>query len=52
VERNICLPQGLRAEPGSIKLWPWQKGIADAIAETERVTVCKNARVGYTSLLD
>jgi len=52
IEQTIRLPQGLSAEPGPIRLWPWQKGIPDAIAQTERVTVCKSARVGYTSLLD
>ena len=52
IEKTILLPQGLAAEPGPIRLWPWQRGIADAIASTERVTVCKSARVGYTSLLD
>jgi hypothetical protein len=40
IEQTVRLPQGLAAEPGPIRLWP---GIADAIASTERVTVCKSA---------
>jgi phage terminase large subunit GpA-like protein len=52
IEQTIQLQQGLAAEPGPIRLWPWQRAIADAVADNERVTVCKSARVGYTALLD
>jgi phage terminase large subunit GpA-like protein len=43
----------LSAEPGLIKLWPYQRGIADAIGdpEIERVTLVKPVRVGFTTLL-
>ena len=41
------------ATPGPLKLWPHQRGIADAIGDPamERVSVLKSARVGFTSLL-
>ncbi len=60
IERNVALPQGLAAEPGRVKLWPWQREIADAITDPayERVTLLKPTRVGlalcgccYRSLL-
>lgn len=40
--------------PGKIKLYPFQKGIADAIGDPliERVTVLKSARIGYTTILN
>lgn len=53
IERNLRLPEGLVAKPGPIRLWPFQREIADAITdpEIERVTVKKCVRVGYTTLL-
>jgi phage terminase large subunit GpA-like protein len=53
IESNVRLPQGLAATPGPVRLWPHQRGIADAIGDPaiERVTVLKSARVGFTSLL-
>src|SRR6266540_3190794 len=53
LEANVVLPEGLVAEPGPLKLWPYQKGIADALTDSwlERVTVVKPVRVGYTALL-
>ena len=53
IEANIALPQGLSAEPGPVRLWPWQIDIADAITDPsiERVTLVKPVRVGFTSLL-
>ena len=52
IEENVRLPAGT-AEPGPIKLYPYQRGIAAAIADPkiERVTVLKSARIGYTALL-
>ena len=49
LERNLRLPQGLAAEPGPIRLWPYQKSIADALndPEIERVTLVKRARTGF-----
>jgi Phage terminase large subunit (GpA) len=48
IERTVHLPQGLAAEPGRVRLWPWQRAIADAISDPacERVTLLKPPRVG------
>ena len=53
IERTVHLPQGLAAEPGRVKLWPWQIEIANAISDPacERVTLLKPTRVGFTCLL-
>ena len=53
IEENLRLPEGLAARSGPVRLWPFQRGIADAISdpEIERVTVKKCVRVGYTTLL-
>jgi phage terminase large subunit GpA-like protein len=53
IEKNVVLPEGLVAEPGPMKLWPYQRGVADAIGDPayERVSFIKSARIGYTSLL-
>ncbi|KAB1069248.1 phage terminase large subunit family protein [Methylobacterium planeticum] len=53
IERHMRLPEGLAAKPGPVRLWPFQKEIADAITDPmlERVTVRKCVRVGYTTLL-
>jgi phage terminase large subunit GpA-like protein len=53
IEENICLPAGVTAEPGPIKLYPYQRSIAEAIADPriERVSVLKSARIGYTALM-
>jgi phage terminase large subunit GpA-like protein len=53
MEEHIRLPTGESAVPGPIRLWGYQKGIADAIGDPliERVTVIKSARIGYTTLL-
>jgi phage terminase large subunit GpA-like protein len=50
---NVRLPAGVSADPGPIKLYPYQRGIAAAIGDPkiERVTVLKSARIGYTALL-
>ena len=42
------------AEPGRWKTLPYQRGIMDAITdpETERVSVMKSARVGFTKMLN
>jgi phage terminase large subunit GpA-like protein len=52
IESNIRLPDTV-AEPGPVKLWPWQVGIADAISDPriERITVQKSTRLGFSSLL-
>jgi hypothetical protein len=47
IERTVHLPQGLAAKPGRVKLWPWQREIANAISDPacERVTLLKPTRV-------
>ncbi len=47
------LPEGVSALPGRVKLWPYQREIADAISDPtiERVTIVKPVRVGFTTLL-
>lgn len=54
MEKEIRLPATVSAVPGKIKLYPFQKGIADAIGDPtiERVTVLKSARIGYTTILN
>src|SRR4051794_40178030 len=53
IEQNIRLPEGVSALPGPVRLWPYQRDIADAISdpEVERVTMVKAARLGFTTLL-
>ena len=53
IEDNVRLPSSLSATPGRMKLWPWQREIADVMGDDthERVTVLKSARVGFTQLL-
>lgn len=50
IEANIKLPEGVSALPGAVRLWPYQREIADAISdpEIERVTLVKPVRVGFT----
>jgi hypothetical protein len=31
IESHVSLPEGLVAEPGPMRLWPYQRGVADAI---------------------
>ena len=53
IEANIYLPEGVSAQLGRVRLWPFQREIADAIGdpEIERVTLVKPVRVGFTTLL-
>jgi phage terminase large subunit GpA-like protein len=53
IEGNIVLPGGVSALPGPVRLWPFQREIADAIGDPaiERVTLVKPVRVGFTTLL-
>ncbi|MCB2110832.1 phage terminase large subunit family protein [Albidovulum sp.] len=53
IEGHIALPEGVSAQPGPVRLWPFQRGIADAIGDplVERVTLVKPVRVGFTTLL-
>jgi phage terminase large subunit GpA-like protein len=53
LESNVVLPEGVSAVAGPVRLWPYQRDIADAIGdpEVERVTLVKPVRVGFTTLL-
>jgi phage terminase large subunit GpA-like protein len=51
IEKVVYLPSGLSAVSGPIKLWPFQRGICDALTEYERVSVIKGARLGWSTLL-
>ena len=48
IEREIVLPEGVSTLPGAVRLWPYQREIADAIKDPacERVTLLKPPRVG------
>jgi phage terminase large subunit GpA-like protein len=52
IEANVVLPAAV-AEPGPMKLWPWQTAIANAITDPtlERITMMKATRLGFSSLL-
>lgn len=53
IEQEIRLPQTVSATPGKVRLWPYQRKIADSIGDptTPRVTVQKCVRVGYSTML-
>ena len=53
IEANLRIPEGVSATPGAIRLWPWQRGIADAIGDPQidRVTIVKPGRCVFTTLL-
>src|SRR5690606_410291 len=53
MEKEIRLPAPVSAVPGRIRLYPFQRGIADAVGDPllERVTILKSARIGYTTIL-
>jgi phage terminase large subunit GpA-like protein len=53
IEREIVLPEDVSALPGHVRLWPYQREIADAISDPliERVTLVKGVRLGFTTLL-
>ena len=53
IEGNVYLPDGVSALPGPVRLWPFQREIADAIGDPaiERVTIVKAVRCGFTTLL-
>lgn len=52
MEENIILPEG-NALAGPLRLWPYQRGIADAIGDPTigEVTVVKPVRVGLSLVL-
>ena len=53
IESEIRLPSSVSSLPGPVRLYPFQREIADAMCDpkVERVTVVKSARIGYTTLL-
>lgn len=53
IERELVLPASASAIPGPVRLWPHQRGIADAISDAAiwKIVVQKPARVGYTLTL-
>ena len=53
IESHVTLPEGVSAQPGPVKLWPFQREIADAVGDPdlERVPLVKPVRVGFTTLL-
>jgi phage terminase large subunit GpA-like protein len=53
IETNIVLPAGISAMPGKVRLFPYQRAIADSISDptTERITLVKPVRIGFSSLL-
>jgi phage terminase large subunit GpA-like protein len=48
IEENVRPPAGVTADPGPIKLYPYQRGIAAAMGDpkVERVSVIKSAPIG------
>jgi phage terminase large subunit GpA-like protein len=53
LESSLVLPSAVSALPGKIRLYPYQREIADAISDCsiERVTLVKGVRVGFSTLL-
>lgn len=53
IESEMRLPEGVSATPGRVRLWPFQRGIADAISDplNARITLMKSVRVGLSTLI-
>ncbi|WP_338661146.1 terminase gpA endonuclease subunit [Pararoseomonas sp. SCSIO 73927] len=53
MESTLKLPDTVSAIPGPVRLFPYQREIADALTdpEVERVTLVKSVRLGFTTLL-
>ncbi len=53
LESHVVLPADVSALPGPVRLYPFQRGIADAIGDPaiERVTLVKAVRVGLSTLM-
>ncbi|MHA6644631.1 phage terminase large subunit family protein [Mesorhizobium sp. A623] len=53
LEAELKLPAGVSAQPGKLRLTPFQRGIAEAIGDPSipRVSVVKSVRQGYSTLL-
>lgn len=52
-ESALVLPGSVSSTPGNLRLWPYQRGIADAISDPtiEKVTLAKSVRIGLSTLL-
>jgi phage terminase large subunit GpA-like protein len=42
IEREIVLPEGVSALPGRVRLWPYQREIADAISTSCTLLILPN----------
>lgn len=53
VEKNVVLTASIAAAPGLMRLFPYQREMADSMGNpaVERVSVLKSARIGYSQLL-
>ena len=54
LDRTLCRSPGRRlALPGPMRLFPYQREIADSMSdpEIERITLVKAARIGFTALI-
>ncbi|AXS42406.1 phage terminase large subunit family protein [Breoghania sp. L-A4] len=53
IESHVQLPSDVSSIPGPVRLWAFQREIADAIGDStiERVTLVKPVRVGFSTLL-
>ncbi|MEI9403380.1 phage terminase large subunit family protein [Mesorhizobium argentiipisi] len=53
IEGNVVLPREVCADPGPMRLWPWHRGIVEAVEDPaiERITLVKPVRVGFSTLL-
>jgi len=53
MERCIRLPKEVTTESGQMRLYAYQRGIADAISDPsiERISIIKSARTGLTTLI-
>jgi phage terminase large subunit GpA-like protein len=53
LEQNVRLPSEVSAIAGPLELWPFQRGIADAMTDVryERITLVKATRLGFSTLL-
>ncbi|NMN56479.1 phage terminase large subunit GpA-like protein [Xanthobacter sp. SG618] len=52
IEQHVVLPPDVSALPGPVRLYPFQRGIADAMTDptVERVTLVKSVRLGFTTV--
>jgi hypothetical protein len=48
IEQTVRLSAGIAAEPGPINLYPYQRGIAEAIADQDRARYRPKVRASVT----